>query len=127
MTIAMRSAPCLLNSAAAALPGHQPAAVHLTAALDADIVLGADAHDPAEGVVEGTVVLKAYFLGDLRQRGAFAHQQRSGVDALFVDVELQRAAGDAFELGDSVIDDAQFFRLYEEITAVLDLIEYIEN
>ena len=36
-------------------------------------------------------------------------------------------AGDAFELGDSVIDDAQFFRLYEEITAVLDLIEYIEN
>ena len=37
------------------------------------------------------------------------------------------AAGDAFELCDSVIDDAQFFRLYEEITAVLDLIKYIEN
>lgn len=69
----------------------------------------ADAHNPAECVVKCAVILKTDFHGNFGQRRAFAHQKRGGIDAFFIDIELERAARDALErageIGGVVIGD----------------------
>ena len=73
------------------------------------IAFRADTHNPAECVVKCAVILKTDFHGNFGQRCAFAHQKRGGIDAFFIDIELERAARDALErageIGGVVIGD----------------------
>ena len=46
--------------------------------------------DPAEGVVESTVILESHFCGDLRECHSLANQQGRRLDPLFINVGFQR-------------------------------------